>query len=92
VFLSSVGADVTEGTGPMPDSTRPNNALRGLSDVSVLILRAAYFFEKFYGTLGLNKQQGINGGPIAPDLPFPMIAAERSRTDEAVIGAAAALT
>jgi uncharacterized protein YbjT (DUF2867 family) len=74
VFLSSVGADVAEGTGPIAGLHAHEQRLRGLSDVSVLILRAAYFFENFYGTLGLIKQQGINGGPIAPNLPFPMIA------------------
>jgi uncharacterized protein YbjT (DUF2867 family) len=40
----------------------------------VLILRPGFFSENFYATLGLIKHQGINGGAIAPDLPFPMIA------------------
>jgi uncharacterized protein YbjT (DUF2867 family) len=74
VFLSSVGADVAEGTGPIAGLHAQEQRLRRLSAVNVLILRAAYFFENFFGTLGLIKQQGINGGPIAPDLPFPMIA------------------
>lgn len=75
VFLSSIGADADEGTGPIAGLHAHEQRLRGLSNVNVLILRAAYFFENFYGTLGLIRQQGINGGPIAPDLPFPMIAA-----------------
>ena len=32
------------------------------------------FFENFYATLSLIKQQGINGGAVAPDLRIPMIA------------------
>ena len=74
VFLSSMGADLAEGTGPLAGLHAQEERLRRLSGVNVLILRPTYFFENFYDTLGLIKQQGINGGPIAPDLPFPMIA------------------
>jgi uncharacterized protein YbjT (DUF2867 family) len=74
VFLSSVGADLAEGTGPIAGLHAQEERLRRLTGVSVLILRPAYFFENFFDTLGLIKQQGINGGPIAADLPFPMIA------------------
>lgn len=74
VFLSSVGADLAEGAGPIAGLHAQEERLRRLSGVNVLILRAAYFFENFFGTMGLIKQQGINGGPIAPDLHFPRIA------------------
>ena len=74
VFLSSVGGDLAEGTGPIAGLHAQEERLRELPGVNVLILRPAYFFENFFDTLGLIKQQGINGGPIAPDLPFPMIA------------------
>jgi uncharacterized protein YbjT (DUF2867 family) len=74
VFLSSVGADLAEGTGPIAGLHGQEERLRRLSGVNVLILRPAYFFENFFDTLGLIKHQGINGGPIAPDLSFPMIA------------------
>jgi uncharacterized protein YbjT (DUF2867 family) len=74
VFLSSLGADLADGTGPIAGLHAQEKRLRRLSGVNVLILRAAYFFENFSDTLGLIKQQGINGGPIAGDLPFPMIA------------------
>jgi uncharacterized protein YbjT (DUF2867 family) len=74
VFLSSLGADLAEGTGPIAGLHAQEERLRRLSAVNVLILRPGYFFENFFDTLGLVKQQGINGGPMAPDLPFPMIA------------------
>jgi uncharacterized protein YbjT (DUF2867 family) len=74
VFLSSVGADLAEGTGPIAGLHAQEERLQRLSGVNVLILRAGYFFENFFDSVGLIKQQGINGGPIAPDLPFPMIA------------------
>jgi uncharacterized protein YbjT (DUF2867 family) len=74
VFLSSVGADRKESTGPIAGLHAQEQRLRGLSRTNILILRPGYFFENFRGTLGLIKEQGINGGPIAPDVPFPMIA------------------
>jgi hypothetical protein len=40
----------------------------------VLLLRPASFFENFYESLGLIKQQGINGDSVAPDLAIPMVA------------------
>jgi uncharacterized protein YbjT (DUF2867 family) len=82
VFLSSMGADLAEGTGPIAGLHAQEERLRQLSGVNVLILRPTYFFENFYDTLGLIKLQGINGGPIAPDLPFPMIST-RDVADEA---------
>lgn len=74
VFLSSLGADLAEGTGPIAGLHAQEDRLRRLSGVDVLILRPTYFFENFFDTLGLIKHQGINGGPVGPDLPFPMIA------------------
>jgi uncharacterized protein YbjT (DUF2867 family) len=74
VFLSSVGADLAEGTGPIAGLHAQEARLRDLSGVNVLILRPASFFENFYATLGLIKHQGINGGAIAPDLAIRMIA------------------
>jgi uncharacterized protein YbjT (DUF2867 family) len=74
VFLSSLGGDLAEGTGPIAGLHAQEERLRRLSGLNVLILRPTYFFENFFDTLGLIKHQGINGGPIAPDLPFPMIA------------------
>jgi uncharacterized protein YbjT (DUF2867 family) len=74
VFLSSVGADVPAGTGPIAGLHAQEARLRKLEDVHVLSLRAGYFFENFYESLGLIRHQGINGGAVAPDVPIPMIA------------------
>lgn len=74
VFLSSVGADLPAGTGPIAGLHAQEERLRSLEGVDVLLLRPGYFFENFYETLGLIKHQGINGGAIAPDLAIPMIA------------------
>ena len=74
VFLSSVGADLPEGTGPIAGLHAQEERLRRLRDVNVLILRPASFFENFDAVLGLIKHQNINGGAVAPDLEIPMIA------------------
>ena len=74
VFLSSIGADLPEGTGPIAGLHAQEERLRTLAGVSVLILRSASFFENFYAVLGVIKHRGINGGAVAPDLRLPMIA------------------
>jgi uncharacterized protein YbjT (DUF2867 family) len=74
VFLSSIGADLSEGTGPIAGLHAQEERLRKLPDVNSLILRPAWFFENFYAILGLIKHHGINGGAVAPDLRIPMIA------------------
>jgi uncharacterized protein YbjT (DUF2867 family) len=74
VFLSSLGGELREGTGPIAGLHAQEERLQQLPDVNVLVLRPTYFFENFFDTLGLIKHQGINGGAIAPDLPFPLIA------------------
>jgi uncharacterized protein YbjT (DUF2867 family) len=74
VFLSSIGADLSEGTGPIAGLHAQEQRLRKLPDVNSLILRPAWFFENFYASLGLIKHHGINGGAVAPDLRLPMIA------------------
>lgn len=74
VFLSSIGGQVPEGTGPIAGLHAQEHRLGRLRGAGVLILRPAYFFENFYETLGLIKHQGINGGAVAGDLRMPMIA------------------
>ena len=69
VFLSSIGADLPEGTGPIAGLHAQEERLRQLRDVNVLILRPASFFENFYATLSLIKQQGINGGAVGAGSP-----------------------
>ena len=75
VFVSSLGADAPEGTGLIEGLHAHEIRMNTLAGVNVLILRNGWFFENFFGTLGLIKHQGINGGAIAADLPIPMIAA-----------------
>src|SRR5690606_36145228 len=57
VLLSSVGADLADGTGPIVTLHDFEARLRTLSDADILILRAAYFFENFEESLDLIKGQ-----------------------------------
>ena len=74
VNLSSLGAHLPEGTGPIKGLYDHERRLDGLADIHRLHLRPAYFMENAYFGLGLIKSQGIYGSPIAPDVRFPMIA------------------
>ena len=74
VALSSLGADLGEGTGVIAGLHAQEGRLKQLKGRNLLLLRPVSFFENFYETLGLIKHQGINGGSVAPDLAVPMIA------------------
>jgi len=88
VFLSSIGAHLPEGTGPIVGLHRQEERLRKVTGVNVLSLRPGYFFENHFTTLGLIKAQGIDGGALAADLAFPQIATR----DIAAVGAGALRT
>jgi uncharacterized protein YbjT (DUF2867 family) len=81
-LLSSVGAELPAGTGPIAGLHAQEERLRGLG-VDVLLLRPGYFFENLYASIPLIQHQGINGSAIAPDVKMSMIATRD-------IGAAAA--
>lgn len=74
VFLSSIGAQHDAGTGPIAGLHEHEVRLAALPGLNVLFLRAAYFYENHFSTLGLIKQQGINGSAMRGDVPIPMIA------------------
>ena len=75
VFLSSLGAELATGTGPIVGLHRAEERLRAISGLDLLILRPGYFYENNFGTLGLIKHQGINGGAIDPTVAMTTIAA-----------------
>ncbi len=82
VFLSSLGGELSGGTGPIAGLHDVEERLKALG-VDLRILRPGYFYDNFFGNLGLIKHQGINGGAVAPDVPVAMV-------DTGDIGAAAA--
>ena len=74
VALSSLGADLAEGTGVLVGLHEQEERLKQLEGTNVLLLRPVSFFENLYGQLGLIKEQGIMADSVAPDLAAPMIA------------------
>jgi uncharacterized protein YbjT (DUF2867 family) len=74
VSLSSIGAQLPAGTGPIAGLHDLEAALDGLEHASVVHLRPGYFAENHLLNVGLVKGQGINGSMIRADLPMVMIA------------------
>ena len=85
VMLSSVGADLESGTGPIKWLHYLENALRGTGTV-LSALRAGYFQENVGQVLGAARAQGIYPNFGAPhDAPMPMIATlEKPKKSEIV--------
>lgn len=75
VFLSSLGAEHASGTGPIVGLHRAEETLKGVPGIDLVLLRPGSFYENTFSSLGLIKQQGINGGATAPDVAITMIAA-----------------
>ncbi|HEX6731484.1 MAG TPA: NAD(P)H-binding protein [Pyrinomonadaceae bacterium] len=83
VALSSVGADLSDGTGLIAGLHSQEERLKKLTDTNILFLRPVSFFENFQQSLPLIKDQGIVVDSVAADLPVPMIATQ-DIADEAV--------
>ena len=67
VNLSSVGADLPTGAGPVSGLHQTETALDTLDDVDIRHLRAGIFFTNLLGTIRLIKQAGIFGNNYGPD-------------------------
>jgi uncharacterized protein YbjT (DUF2867 family) len=74
VHLSSYGAQVPEGTGPVAGLHSSEQKLNAISSLNVLHLRAAYFMENNLAGIGLIQGMGIFGNALLPDLKLPMAA------------------
>lgn len=74
VVLSSIGAELPEGSGPILSLHALEARLRRVEGANVLLLRAGALFENFYGALGSISAQGVVGDAVAPDVAIPMIA------------------
>src|SRR5579871_1145527 len=74
VHLSSYGAQVPEGTGPVAGLHSSEQKLNAISDLNVLHLRAAYFMENNLAAIGMIRGMGIFGNALLPDLKLPMAA------------------
>ena len=62
VNLSSIGAHMAEGCGPVSGLHRAEDALNTLTDVNIKHLRPAYFYNNLLNNINLIKNIGIIGG------------------------------
>jgi uncharacterized protein YbjT (DUF2867 family) len=74
VFLSSLGAELQSGTGPVIGLHDVEEKLKWLIGVDIAILRPGYFMENTLGTIPLIKNQRINGSSMVANAPVAMIA------------------
>src|SRR5215469_12727890 len=74
VALSSVGAELANGSGPVVSLHNLEEKLKHISGPNVLFLRAAYFMENTLPQVNAIRQMGVVAGPLRPDLKIPMIA------------------
>src|SRR5258707_797763 len=74
VHLSSYGAHVPEGTGPVTGLHSSEQKLNAISSLNVLHLRAAYFMENNLAAIDMIHGMGLFGNALLPDLKLPMIA------------------
>src|ERR1700677_1716982 len=82
VHLSSYGAQVAKGAGPVSGLHSSEQKLNTIEDLNVLHLRAAYFMENNLAAIGMIHGMGIFGNALLPDLKLP-IAATRAVGDYA---------
>jgi uncharacterized protein YbjT (DUF2867 family) len=62
VNLSSVGAHLPDGVGPVSGLYRVEQAMKELNNTNIKHLRPTYFFGNFLGNIGMVKTMNIIGG------------------------------
>ncbi len=73
VNLSSIGAHLPSGTGPIAGIHDVENIFAGLDGVAVKHLRAAYFYVNFYGNVDMIKHAGILGSNYGADTRLVLV-------------------
>ena len=74
MLLSSVGAQHSQGTGPIVGLHEFEQRLAKIEALNALFVRAGYFMENIFMSLESIKNQGVYAGPMPPDAATPMIA------------------
>lgn len=73
VFLSSVGGQIEEGTGPIRAVRYGEQTLSAVAK-NLTVLRPCYFMENWASSIGMVKEQGVLPTFMAPSVKIPMIA------------------
>jgi uncharacterized protein YbjT (DUF2867 family) len=72
VALSSMGADLDQG-GVIAGLHAQEERLKAIEGINLLLLRPVSFFENFYSSVALIKQERINGDCVEASLAIPMV-------------------
>lgn len=73
IALSSIGAHLSGGTGPILGLHELETKIDTLGDAAAVHLRPAYFMENHLWSIPVIRSQGISGSPIRADVPIPMV-------------------
>lgn len=74
VLLSSVGAHLESGTGPIAGLHETEEKLNAIEGLDVFHVRAAFFMENAFRDIPTIKGMGVYGSLANPDVKIPMIA------------------
>jgi uncharacterized protein YbjT (DUF2867 family) len=74
VNLSSIGAELPAGTGPIEGLHAQEQRLGAIGGIDLLHLRAGYFMENLLPAAAAVAAAGVMPGMEAPDVPIPMVA------------------
>ena len=83
INLSSVGADLTEGCGPVTGIHKAEIAMNELADVNIKHLRAGFFYTNLLANVGMIKNIGIMGANFGGD-PLKVVLASPDDIAEVV--------
>jgi len=73
VMLSSIGADVPQGTGPIAALYNIEQIFNGLNNIDITFLRAGYFYTNFYGNVPMIKHMDIIGSNLPENTPLVLV-------------------
>jgi uncharacterized protein YbjT (DUF2867 family) len=73
VLLSSQGAHLLEGAGPVSGLAELEQALKSVEGLNVLSLRPGYFMENLYASVDMIQHAGIHGSSLKSDVRFPIV-------------------
>lgn len=73
VLLSSIGAHIEKGTGPIAGLFSVEQIFDKLENIDILTLRPAFFYNNFYANQDLIRHMGIIGSNYGADQPIIMV-------------------
>lgn len=73
VMLSSIGADLPSGNGPIEGLYHIEQIYNQLEDVNITFLRAGYFYTNYYNDVPMIKNAGIMGSNLSAETQIPLV-------------------